>query len=146
MPKAIKKNGKKAGGLQKRRLKMTLDEINVLGNLFNTTYGRSGTNNSPTCSITATLDGGNVIIKYVSVFSMIDNQTNRRLIEIERENCIKLVKSFKSEVSRAFKKQCGRPLKFNEVDLSDLVEPLEFRPQGVPSRAYFKQTCICELL
>ncbi len=124
---------------------MTLDEINVLGNLFNTTYGRSGTTNSPTRSVTASMQGDNAIVKYYSIIRLIDNSINRQLIDNERDAAIKLMKKFIEDVRKAFKKQCGRKLTMKVVDTSDIVEPITFRPQGVPTDSVFRITMVCEI-
>jgi hypothetical protein len=124
---------------------MTLDEINVLGNIFNTTYGRSGTENSPTCSITATMQNETVIIKYVTLMKMVGNFHDRKMQEIERENAMKILKKFKSDTSNTFKKQCGRKLTMKDVDVSDFIEPVSFSVHGGVTWAYFKMKCICEI-
>ena len=124
---------------------MTLDEINVLGNIFNTTFGRSGTENSPTSSTTATLQGDSVIIKYVSSFKMLPGHEGRLLSEDEKEKAIKSIKKFKTDTQEAFRKQCGRKLNMKEVEMNDFIEPVSFTSHNGLYWAFFKATCICEL-
>jgi len=123
---------------------MTLDEINVLGNLLNTTFGRSSTVVSPTESITGSLDGDLIVLKLVTVMRLFDRTTHRRQVDMEREMSKKKLLAHVKNIEEALNKQCGCNYKLKEIDCSDFVQPVVFRPDGVPSDTIFRMTLVCE--
>jgi len=124
---------------------MTLDEINVLGNIFNTTYGRSSTAISPTSSTTVTMQGDTAIVKFVTQMKMLGGSHDRPLIQTEREKAEKILKKFVSDTEKAFKRQCGRDLKMKVANTSDYVDPVSFPSSNGIGYGFFKMTKIYNL-
>ena len=86
---------------------MTFDEVNVLGNLLNTTFGRYSTTSSPTESVTGSMSGDMLIMKYVTIMMLYDRQEHRRLIDNQCEIAKKTLLNKIKEVEKAFNRQCG---------------------------------------
>ena len=124
---------------------MTFDEVNVLGNLLNTTFGRYSTVSSPTESVTGSLSGDMLIMKYVTIMRLYDRQEHRHLInnqcEIAKKTLLKKVKDIESSLN----KQCGTSYKLKETECTHMVDPASFRPNGLPSETVFKMTMYCEI-
>lgn len=124
---------------------MTLDEINVMGNLLNTTFGRSSTVAAPTESITGNMDGDLIILKYVTVITLHDRGTHRHLIDNQCEIAKKTIKAKCQTLESSFNRHFKSKMKLKEIDCSHLVDPVSFRPNGVPSQTVFRMTVICEM-
>ena len=124
---------------------MTSDEINVMGNLLNTTFGRSSTSASPTESITGSMDGDMIILKYVTIMTLYDRLSHRRLIENQCEVAKKMLNAKYKDLEKAFNKNCNTSIKIKEVNCSHFVDPVTFRPNGVPSQTIFRMTLHCEV-
>ena len=124
---------------------MTFDEVNVLGNLLNTTFGRYSTVKAPTESVTGSLSGDMLIMKYVTVMTLYDRQEHRHLINNQCEIAKKTLLSKIKDIERAFNKNCGTNYKIKEVECTHMVDPTSFRPNGLPSDTFFKMTMYCEI-
>ena len=124
---------------------MTFDEINVLGNLLNTTFGRYSTVSSPTESVTGSQSGDMLIMKYVTVMTLYDRQENRRLINNQCEIAKKTLLNKVKDIEKALNKQCGTSYKIKEADCTHMVDPASFRPNGLPSDTVFRMTMYCEI-
>ena len=124
---------------------MTLDEINVLGNLLNTTFGRSSTVATPTESIVATLDGDLVVFTYTTIMTLHGRETHRAIINNQCEIAKKSINNKCKDVCSAFNKHFKSKCKFHELECTHHVDPVSFRPEGLPSQSVFKMTAICEL-
>ena len=124
---------------------MTFDEVNVLGNLLNTTFGRYSTVKTPTESVTGSLSGDMLIMKYVTVMTLYDRQAHRHLIDNQCEIAKKTLLSKIKDIESAFNKNCGTSYKIKEVECTHIVEPTSFTPNGLPSDTVFRMTMYCEI-
>lgn len=125
---------------------MTLDEINVLGNIFNTTYGRSGTVSTPTSSTTATMQGDTAIVKYVTQTRIMNGHEGRMLEQDEREKAEAVLKKFVSDTCKVFKKYCGRDLTMKAESTTDYLDPVTFPTiDGRIGHGFFKMTKVYTL-
>ena len=124
---------------------MTLDEINVLGNLLNSTFGRSSTSASPTESILGSLDGDIMVLKYTTIMTLHDRQYHRQLIDNQCEIAKKTLNAKCRDLEAAFNKHFKSKKKFKEIECNHFVDPVAFRPNGIPSQTVFKMTMYCEL-
>lgn len=124
---------------------MTSDEINVLGNIFNTTFGRSSTNISPTIALNTKMQGDQAIITYTSIIMLVDHHSNRQLIANEVSAAQQVIDRYIASTKKKFKKHCKRTLTMKCEDTTHTVVPVVYRPNGVPSDTVFKLTAICEL-
>ena len=125
---------------------MTLDEINVLGNIFNTTYGRSGTSNSPTSSVTTTMQGETAIVKYVTQTRIMSGHEGRLIEQDEREKAEIVLKKFVSDTKNTFKKHCGRELTMKVENTTDYLDPVTFPTiDGRVGHGFFKMTKVYTL-
>ena len=124
---------------------MTLDEINVMGNLLNTTFGRYSTVSSPTESITGSMDGDLIILKYVTVITLHDRSSHRQLIDNQCEIAKKTIKAKCRDLESAFNKHFRGKMKLKEIDCTHMVDPVQFRPNGIPSQTIFRMTVFCEM-
>ena len=124
---------------------MTFDEVNVLGNLLNTTFGRYSTVSSPTESVTGSQSGDMLIMKYVTVMTLYDRQEHRRLINNQCEIAKKTLLNKIKDIENAFNKQCGTSYKIKESECTHMVDPTSFRANGLPSDTVFRMTMYCEI-
>lgn len=125
---------------------MTSEEINVLGNIFNTNWGRSANQGTPTVSVNASISGDQVIVKYVSVIRLVDIYQNRAIIEAEKSTAQEVLNNFVASTKKKYKKVLNKSLKMTSVeDPQHSVEPIGFRPQGVPTDSIFRMTAVYDI-
>ena len=124
---------------------MTFDEINVLGNLLNATFGRSSTPEVPTEAITGSLDGDLIIFNYDTYITLYDAHSHRQIVNNQFEIAKKKLLAKAKTVETALNKHCKTSYKIKELDCTHHVNPTTFRMNGLPSHTLFQMTLICEV-
>lgn len=124
---------------------MTLDEINVLGNLLNTTFGRSSTPEVPTEAISGSLDGDLIIFNYDTYITLYDAASHRQIVNNQLEIAKKRLLDKAKTIETAFNKHFKTSYKIKEVNCTHHINPTTFRMNGLPSHTLFQMTLICEV-
>jgi hypothetical protein len=125
-------------------------DLEVLGTILNTTFGKSSSN-SGTRSITASFRGGEdgspeLSLRFQTIFHFaaadkyrqqhtLREQTNRAIDEAAQ-----LVNERVKTLKSLFKEITGKNLKIKEIDYSDNVEFLPSTMQAQRKTAYYRRT------
>lgn len=123
---------------------LTFEEINILGNILNTSFGGSSTRDAG-YGITTSLAGNLLTLKYATVvhFNSSDGLATQKK-EHERQSNEMLQKKIK-EVKADFREQADRTLKINEINSSDDVELISATANSERKIAYYRRQIIFEL-
>jgi hypothetical protein len=123
---------------------LTFDEINVLGNIFNTTFGRSSVTGAG-YGITAKLHGSLLEIKYQTVvhYNSSDGLATQQK-ENERES-VDVLNQGIAEAKRQFREASGRALKLKEVSSADDVELISATANNPRKIAYYRRHITFEI-
>jgi hypothetical protein len=117
---------------------LTFEEINVLGNIINDSFGKASTN-SAGYGIKTTLGGNVLTIRYSTIvhFNSSDGLATQKK-EHERQSNEMLNKKL-VEVKQDFKEQANRGLKIKEIANSDDVELVSASAYSERKIAYYRR-------
>lgn len=121
------------------------EEYSVLGQILDTTHGRSSTVKSPTMSIKASVAGDSLTFSYTTVCHLASDRHLRQQVESYSEESIQLLNEYMKDVKKKFKEFAGRALKASQIDTNDSVEIINTSPY-VPTRtAYYRRSVTFEI-
>ena len=118
---------------------LSMQEVRVLGQICDTTWGRSSTVVSPTISIKPTLQGDKLTIRYTTVIHIASERGLREQVSPVEEQSIKLIKEYLKNLKSEFKKQAGRSLGAKEDHSHDSIEMLTTSPYTPRKSAYYRR-------
>lgn len=116
---------------------MTINEVNALGQIINTTFGKSS---SPTgtYSIKCDLSGNNLIVKYTTIVHFAGEQGLPPQVVRCQEEAAQMINSCMKEIKAQFKNMCGRGLKAKDVGGGDNVELVQSNARNPRKTAYYR--------
>lgn len=113
---------------------LSSEEVNVLGQVFNHTFGYS----SETMKVTSSLHGDSLILKYVAVIQFASEESmeqQKAQYEKEANDCIAdALKKMKAE----FREKVGRSIKVTEDSRDDSVQLISVSAQTPRKLAYYR--------
>lgn len=123
---------------------LTFEELNILGNIINYSFGSSSTKDAG-YGITTTLGGNLLTLKYATVvhFNSSDGLTTQKK-EHERQSNEMLNKKL-AEVKADFREQAGRAIKLKEVSNKDDVELISATAYSERKIAYYRRAIVFEI-
>jgi len=116
---------------------MDFNDINVLGNLIDTTFGKSS---SPTGahSIKCSLAGETLTLKYTTVVHFASDTDLQMQVSRCAEEATQRLNAFLTDLKKAFKVESGNTLKTTKGPLSDNVELISATSNSPRKIAYYR--------
>jgi len=123
---------------------LTFEEINILGNILNTSFGGTSTRQAG-YGITTSIAGNMLTLKYATIvhFNSADGLATQKK-EHERQSNEMLQKKLK-EVKSDFREQADRALKLKEVNNRDDVELISASAPSERKIAYYRRQIVFEI-
>ena len=123
---------------------LNFEEINILGNILNTSFGGASTRDAG-YGITTSLAGNLLTLKYATVvyFNSSDGLATQKK-EQERQSNEMLQKKL-TEVKKEFRQESGRALKIKEVNNNDDVELISASAPSERKIAYYRRQIVFEI-
>ena len=118
---------------------LNTSEINVLGNVCNTTWGNSSTKISPTMSIKTSLSGNIMTVRYTTIVHFASEQAMSQQMDIFSDESAKLTNDYMKNVRKEFKELTGRALKVKQLESNDSVEITYTSPYSPRKIAYYRR-------
>jgi len=118
---------------------LSMQEVRVLGQICDTTWGRSSTVVSPTVSIKPTLQGDKLTIRYTTVIHLASERALREQVRPAEEQSIQIIKEYLKNLKSEFKKHAGRSLGTKEDSSHDSIEMLTTSPYTPRKSAYYRR-------
>jgi|TARA_R100001163_G_C4949400_1_gene117828 hypothetical protein len=118
---------------------LSVQDIRVLGQICDTTYGRSSTVSSPTVSIKPTLQGDKLTIRYTSVVHLASERNLREQVRVVEEESLKVIKEYVKNLKKEFKSNAGRALGIKEDNSNDSLEMITTSPHTPRKVAYYRR-------
>jgi len=115
-------------------------EVNILGNICDTTVGSSSTIRSPTVSIKTSLQDDKFSVTYMTIVNLASVYEMRALAKRYEEESIKIVNEYVKNVKKQFKSEAGRALKVKELNSSDTIDIITVSAFSPRRNAYYKRT------
>ena len=117
---------------------LSMQQVNTLGQLFDTTFGKSSTTASPTSSIKMNLQGNALIVKYITVVHIASEQSLREQTKEHEREAPQLTSKAVAEIEKEFKKLEGKSLKLSKKSFDSGVEMISMSPYNPRKVAYFR--------
>ena len=116
---------------------MTSNEINILGNLINTTWGKYS---SPAgnWSITCSLAGENMTMKYTMIVYFASEQSLRDQVIRCAEEAKQKLADHLSKIKSDFKEASGKTLKVSNERAADDIELIQATARSPRKIAYYR--------
>lgn len=124
---------------------LSMQEINVLGQIINTTWGSTSTASSPTCSIKSTMQGDIIIFTYTTITNIVMGINPRDQVREQERESVEKLKTFIKEVEKSFKTATGKSLKLKEIGSDDSVEMISMSPHNPKRTAYYRRKTVCKI-
>jgi hypothetical protein len=115
------------------------EEVNILGNIINTTFGKSSTPVSPTMSIKTSLSGDVMSVQYTTVVYLASERNMRDQLRRFEDESVKIIDQYIKECKKDFKSMSGRALKTKMLNTSDSVELITTSPHTPRKTAYYRR-------
>lgn len=124
---------------------LSMQQINTLGQLIDTTFGKSSTTASPTMSIKMSLQGNALIVKYTTIVHYASEQSMREQSKEHERAANQLTKKSVDEVEKEFKKIEGKSLKLTKKGSDSGIELISMSPYNPRKVAYFRLNTTFEI-
>ena len=126
---------------------LSIEEVNCLGNILNSTFGKSSTPNTPTSSTVGVLSGNSVVVTYTTILHLPENYHyhDKNFLESEKEIAHKVCKDYISNIKSSFKKENNRNLSLKELSSDDSLELITVSPFSPIKKAYFRLKKVLEI-
>ena len=124
---------------------LSMQEIRILGQICDTTFGKYSTGVSPTVSVTTSLQGDKLVLKYLTVVHLASSQNIRPQVQGVEEESVKYLKEYLKNTKSEFKKMSGRALTAKEIDSSDSVEMITASVFSPRKTAYYRRYVTLEV-
>ena len=120
-------------------------EVNCLGQIIDTTFGRSSTVASPTQSVKCSLAGDSLTVRYTTIIQLMSEQDKRDQVKRSEDESIKICDDYMKNLKKNFKESAGRSLKVKQLDTSDSVEIITTSPYNPKKMAYYRRIVSFEI-
>ena len=98
---------------------LNFEEVNVLGDILNTTWGKYSTTKAPTMSIKSSLSGDVLTLTYTTIVTLANDRNLRDQVVSEEESSAKILADYIKVCKKDFKEAGGRALKVKEISTRD---------------------------
>jgi hypothetical protein len=121
---------------------MTFEKVNILGQILDTTFGKSSTTKSPTFSIKTTMASDRINVTYTTIVNLVADRVMRDQVKEEERVSEKLINDFIAEVKKEYKRVAGSTLKLKKGDSTDEIELISMSPYNPKRTAYYRRRAV----
>jgi hypothetical protein len=121
---------------------MTFEQVNILGQILDTTFGKSSTAKSPSFSIKTKMSGDNIHVTYTTIVNLVTDRVMRDQVKEEERVSEKLIGDFIDEVKKEFRRVAGSTLKLKKGDSTDEIELISMSPYNPKRTAYYRRRAV----
>ena len=118
---------------------LSLEQVNALGDIVNYSFGKSSSEKGDV-SVTASLEGDMLCMKYLSVVQFASEQSLRDQADRFAQESVKVLNDAVSSIKKQFKEKTGETLRLKEESSSDNVEVVSGSIHSPRKIAYYRRT------
>ena len=118
---------------------LSAQKVMLLGNILDTTYGRSGASASGTSSIKYSLSGDLLTLKYTRVVHFAGEASLRSQVERYTDEAVDILGKYLTEVKKVYKEASGEALKVKDVRSDDDIEMVSTNNMTPRKVAYYRR-------
>tara|TARA_A100000164_G_C21927299_1_gene783777 strand:+ start:1878 stop:2261 length:384 start_codon:yes stop_codon:yes gene_type:complete len=124
---------------------LSIQKVNLLGNILDTTYGRSGTSASGTSSIKYSLAGDILTLKFTRIVHFAGEQSLRSQVDKYTDEAVDVLGKYLTEVKKIYKEVSGEALKLKDVRSDDDVEMVSMNNMSPRKVAYYRRNHVLQI-
>lgn len=125
---------------------MTLDEINILGNIIDTTWGRSSTSAASNFSCKAKLIKDGILITFGTFATFASERDIHNQLKSLESDADKIILAWIEKIKREFKTEAGHSLKIKIKNMDSTTETTNTQPHVSDRKTIlFRRTFTCSL-
>lgn len=121
---------------------MTFEQVNILGQIIDTTFGRSSMSKAGTISIKSTLSGNRINVTYTTIVNFVGDAPMKDQAREQERISEKFIADFIDTVKKEFKAAAGSTLKLKKGDSTDEIELLNMSPYNPKKTAYYRRRAV----
>lgn len=122
---------------------MTFEQVNILGQLLDTTFGKtSATARNPTFSIKATMAGDKISVTFTTIVNLVADKVMRDQVKEEARVSEKYISDFIDQVKKDYKTAVGSSLKLTKGDSTDDIELISMSSYSPKKTAYYRRKAV----
>lgn len=121
---------------------LSTHEVNVLGNVLNSTWGKGSTMGDfggPSMSMKTTLQGNVLSCNYTTIVHFANEVNLRDQANVFADESIKLTDQYMKQLKKMFKAESGRALKVKTLNSTDSVELITTSPLTPRKTGYYRR-------
>ena len=124
---------------------MTFSDINILGNIVNTTFGKSSIVKNNTISIKAGLSGEVLTLTYTTICNLPTDRVSVDMLKDEQKVAAKLLNEYVAKMKKEFRAQSKHALKMKKLHESDDIELISMSAYNPKRTAYYRMRVSYEI-
>tara|TARA_B100000214_G_scaffold369310_1_gene342159 strand:- start:89 stop:466 length:378 start_codon:yes stop_codon:yes gene_type:complete len=113
--------------------------VQILGQILDTTWGKSSTACSPTMSIKGSLAGDTLTVSYTTIVHLASERNLRDQVKRFEEESVQLTNDFCKKCKNEFKSVSSSPLVLKQLNTNDSVELITASPFTPRRTAYYRR-------
>ena len=118
---------------------LNMQEINILGQVLNSTWGSSSTSVSPRYSVKSTMQGDVIIFTYTTITNIVMGINPKDQVREQERESVEILSGYVKNIEKAFKQASGKSLKLKESGSDDSVEMISMSPHNPKRTAYYRR-------
>jgi len=121
---------------------MTFEQVNILGQILDTTFGRSSMSKTGTISIKSSIAGNRINVTYTTIVNFVGDAPMKDQTREQERISEKLISDFIDTVKKDYKSAAGSSLKLKKGDSSGEIELLNMSPYNPKKTAYYRRRAV----
>ncbi len=121
---------------------MTFEQVNILGQLLDTTFGRSSMSKAGTVSIKSIMSGNKINVTYTTIVNFVGDVPMKDQTREQERISEKLISDFINTVKKDYKAEAGSTLKLKKGDSTDEIELINMSPYNPKKTAYYRRRAV----
>ena len=113
--------------------------VQILGQILDTTWGKSSTMSSPTMAIKGSLAGNTLTVSYTTIVHLASERNLRDQVKRFEEESVQLTNEFCKKCKSEFKSSSSSPLVLKQLNTNDSVELITASPFTPRRTAYYRR-------
>jgi hypothetical protein len=115
------------------------EEVNVIGQICNDTWGDWSTKTSPSTSIKVALSGDVLECRYTAIVTLPGSYHDKHVIDMNKDQSVQITDKYMKGLRKQFKESAGRPLKVKQLGTNDSLEMITVSPHSPKKNAYYRR-------
>lgn len=124
---------------------LNFEEVNILGQILNDTFGKSSTPVSSTFSVKTQLQGDILTVNYGTICNLVLSGPVQDQVKEQERISVKLTDDFVKNMKSSFKEVAGHALKLKKGDSTTSIEQTTSSPYNPKRTVYYRRKTVYKI-